>query len=362
MVPNGTTCSTCLTNCNVCNQANSLCSICTAGFYLYNNLCYSVCPSPLITSYDFLTCVTQEVYYQQFSKAAKIIPFPFTIAVVTLIIIGVILKCFHKEMHLQTVLCGLISVIEIGTWVIFLAFEYMYYSNYHALSFFNMVCGVVGVGCLVLIDLLHLRFYFKYISPDQEFAKWVRKNGCSNVSMLAVATTFNFKFYRFIHSKFLGREETSMTLSSPNRLVPFSMLSVVSIFFCSVPVFVGCALALYNSIAQDQEFFIALDTLSVTFIMIILILMDLKHSDDYFSDEHEARNLKKKAYQEEEIKFEEDLNNPLEDNISREQLMHLQEDEGDMALPPSATKFQSTFDKNAKQRKAEAANTQSLSV
>jgi hypothetical protein len=32
----------------------------------------------------------------------------------------------------------------------------------------------------------------------------------------------------------------------------------------------------------------------------------------------------------------------MEDNVSHEQLV-LQEDEGDMALPPSATKFKSTM-------------------
>jgi hypothetical protein len=35
----------------------------------------------------------------------------------------------------------------------------------------------------------------------------------------------------------------------------------------------------------------------------------------------------------------------MEDNVSHEQLMQIQEDEGDMALPPSATKFNSTFQK-----------------
>ena len=38
--------------------------------------------------------------------------------------------------------------------------------------------------------------------------------------------------------------------------------------------------------------------------MILLILMDLKHADDYFVDEHEAKNLKKKIYEEDEYNFE----------------------------------------------------------
>jgi len=75
-----------------------------------------------------------------------------------------------------------------------------------------------------------------------------------------------------------------MVLENINKLVPFSLLGVLALFFCSTPICVGCALALYNSVSTDQEFFIALDTLVVTGIMAILILMDLRHSDDYFYD------------------------------------------------------------------------------
>ena len=67
MAPNGTTCSICLSNCNICNQQTSICEVCSAGYYLYNNLCSNTCPDPLVVSYDFLTCVTKEVYAQQFS-------------------------------------------------------------------------------------------------------------------------------------------------------------------------------------------------------------------------------------------------------------------------------------------------------
>jgi hypothetical protein len=45
--------------------------------------------------------------------------------------------------------------------------------------------------------------------------------------------------------------------------------------------------------------------------------MDLYHPSDYFNDEFEAKNLKKKAYQEEEIKFEAGSQiSALEENVS----------------------------------------------
>ena len=81
--------------------------------------------------------------------------------------------------------------------------------------------------------------------------------------------------------------------------------------------------------------------------------MDLKHEDEYFNDEHEAKNLKKKVYEQDQIKFGMDMGNAMEENVSHEQLIEVQYDEGegDMALPPSATKFQATFAKTADKQK-----------
>lgn len=111
--------------------------------------------------------MTEAVYYEQFSKAAKIIPFPFTIAAVVLIIIGAILRCFYKDMHLQTVLCSLISLVELAAWIIFLAFELMYWQNYHQPSAMGFYCAIATLVLLFIVNCLHLRFYFLYIVPDE---------------------------------------------------------------------------------------------------------------------------------------------------------------------------------------------------
>ena len=93
--------------------------------------------------------------------------FPFTIATVALLIIGAILKCFHKEMHLQTVLCGVVSWVELMCWGLLLVFELIYWSNYHKTAFLGFVCSAVGVGMLLALNWVHLRFYYKYISGDE---------------------------------------------------------------------------------------------------------------------------------------------------------------------------------------------------
>lgn len=120
MIPNGTDCTPCLSQCSVCNLTNSLCSVCIAGIYLYKNLCVSECPAPTVISLNATACITETAYYEEYSKASKIIPFPFSIAAFVLALICVSLKCFRPVMHIQTTLCSLVSLIEFAAWIVFL--------------------------------------------------------------------------------------------------------------------------------------------------------------------------------------------------------------------------------------------------
>lgn len=103
---------------------------------------------------------------------------------------------------------------------------------------------------------------------------------------------------------------------------------MVSLFLSSTPIIVGTSFALYYSLGQDQEFFNALDTLLVTAIMMLLMLLDLRHPYNYFIDELETQNIKNKIYREESEQLErkEDDRAMMEDlekgsNISRENLL-----------------------------------------
>lgn len=66
--------------------------------------------------------MTETVYYQQYSQAAKIVPFPFTIAAAIGFILVCILKCTHPSMHFRTSVVALLALIELGSWAVFLAF------------------------------------------------------------------------------------------------------------------------------------------------------------------------------------------------------------------------------------------------
>ena len=131
-IPNGTMCTFCMDNCSVCNLGNSLCSVCVSGFYLYESRCVSECPNLLVVNLNATKCVTQEQFYEEYSKAAKIVYFPFSIAAGVLFAFGIIIKCYSKLTHLVTLACAVLSVAEIGSWA---AFSYVEFQGTDELPF-----------------------------------------------------------------------------------------------------------------------------------------------------------------------------------------------------------------------------------
>ena len=251
--PNGLECEYCTDNCAVCDLVlEGQCSLCVASMYQYSGLCYSVCPDDLMVNLNKTLCVTPAQYALEYSKASKKIYFPFTIAAVIFIIVGIILKCREHSMHLATFLIAILAWVELGSWALFAAIEVLFYLNQQFNSLKSIICVGAGFVCLILTNLVFLQFYYRYISVDPDFSKWVRKHACANGLFLTFGTTLCFKIHRMIYSRLMDREEFSMVLSSANKLIPISVLSVISIFVSAVPVCVGASLALYYSLTIDQ--------------------------------------------------------------------------------------------------------------
>ena len=184
--------------------------------------------------------------------------------------------------HLVTLSCAVLSIMEIGSWAAFTYVEFFAFVNFHFDALKSLGLMVAAIGVLVMIALIHAVFYCKYLKSDEMFLKWESKHFCTDKLFLVLSTILNFKIYRIVHSRLLERDQFSMRLISLNKLLPFSLLSIVSLVICSLPVTVGAGFALYFSISQDQEFFAALDCLTITSIMSILTLLDLRHESTYF--------------------------------------------------------------------------------
>ena len=174
---------------------------------------------------------------------------------------------------------------------------------------------------LFILGVIHLKLYYRYLVPDELFIKWENKHCCIDKVILCLATMINFKVYRILHSKLLDRDEFSINLMSVTKLIPFSIISICSLILCSLPIVTGSSLALYYSTSNNNEYFAALDCLTVSSIMFLLIILDLKHESTYFIREIESENIKRQMYEEDDIKlsFDGDSINPLnEKNYSKE--------------------------------------------
>ena len=184
--------------------------------------------------------------------------------------------------HLATLSCAVLSVMEIGSWAAFTYVELFAYMNFHLEALKSFALMIIAIGIIVMIAIVQAIFYCKYLKSDDMFLRWERNHWCTDKIFLGLSVLLNFKLYRIVHSRLLERDQFSMRLMSLNKLMPFSLLSIISLIICSLPVIVGAGLALYFSIDHDQEFFAALDCVTITSIMGILILLDLRHESTYF--------------------------------------------------------------------------------
>lgn len=73
----------------------------------------------MVVNVNSTQCITEKQYYEEYSKEAKIVYFPFSIASGVVLLIGIAIKCYTKQTHLVTLLCATISVAEIGGWAAF---------------------------------------------------------------------------------------------------------------------------------------------------------------------------------------------------------------------------------------------------
>ncbi len=90
--------------------------------------------------------------------------FPFSISTIVLIIIGIVIKVYSKVTHLVTLLVSLISITEIGSWAVFLFVESLSYLNYHVQAKNSLILVIVGIGLLMILGVVHVKFYCKYIT------------------------------------------------------------------------------------------------------------------------------------------------------------------------------------------------------
>jgi hypothetical protein len=82
------------------------------------------------------------------------------------VLIGVGIKCYSKETHLATFLCGVLAFLETGSWAEFLYVEYLAWNNYHEDALKGVALAIAALGILIVLAMIHVKFYCKYITTD----------------------------------------------------------------------------------------------------------------------------------------------------------------------------------------------------
>jgi hypothetical protein len=107
----------------------------------------------------------------------------------------------------------------------------------------------------------------------------------TNGIAITLSIFLSFKSSKSLVSKFFGFKFFKAKLSSLTQLMPFNLISLASVFFCSIPVLIGAMIALYEDENIDQLFISAVDCVLVTSLMIVAILWEGHKNERFFLDE-----------------------------------------------------------------------------
>lgn len=207
-------------------------------------------------------------------------------------------------------------------WALFLYIEIDVFVHGHSTGLYGMCCLSAALFFLIILNLVQVCLFNKYFPEDVEYEKWVKKQNhhCSTITLLSISACTNYKFFRISYSRLFEKSTFCLDLTSPNSLRPIDAITIAGTFLVTAPAIVGAALAMYFSIARDQEYWFAVDCLAVTSLGGLLSLIDLHHRKDYFTDDFEAHNVKNVYKLESEnqsevkVQFDEDehaeINNP----------------------------------------------------
>ena len=63
-------------------------------------------------------------------------------------------------------------------------------------------------------------------------------------------------------------------MTSLNQLIPFNIISLLSVFLTSIPILIGAFIVLYEYDSKDQLFISAIDCIIISGLMVVALLWE----------------------------------------------------------------------------------------
>ena len=249
----------CDSSCKECSGEATTCTAWDVGKFLFNNQCLSACPTGYKAS-------GTECVEETSSSSEGIIPFPFLI-ISGIMTVGVLVLKWIKKVRFLPATIALVCIVELVAWI------YLWYFLYD--KSYKMSTGIVAFGILgvILTNFIFIWVYFSQISKDRGFKRFKKKGRCCHWFILSLSVTIWHRFFRFSYSYFGGSRPLGGILTS--SIVSVRILSVLSIWLSSLPVFWAWVYNLFYTNSKEQAWWTDLEVAVLSIYSIILITFEL---------------------------------------------------------------------------------------
>ena len=284
----GQTCVACTTGCDVCTWTSSstssttqTCNKCTSGYKYLSGACYYVCPSGYSTSSDGLSCVSSgntntgdnaSSSSNSESSFTLYVP-PHFIASIFFIIVSIASVVINKLASVSGNIACLISYTCFTSYL-----HQIILSLMEEESFLYLGTGII-FGVNIFLNLFFWIPYQSKVSPDIGFKRWAEYHSCTKTWILSLSSILSFQSNRLFYSRIFGFELLYVPFKDFwNLFTPINLFSVISFMIVYVPIIGIDCYALCNIDKGNWLYIVVIESLTLSTIMIITILVIICYS------------------------------------------------------------------------------------
>ena len=237
------------------------------SMYLYSSKCLSTCPTGYVASGT--TCVLSTTS----SSSSQTILFPFLIAWAIVTFWVLIIKLSKKDTRFLPSVISLVCIVEFASW---LYLAYVFYSNSYTINLVIVVLGIVGT---FITNLIFIWIYWSSIKNDKGFKPYKNRKKWCHWWILTISTVYWHRFFRLSYSHIAGA--TSLGGILTNSLSSVRILSMISIWFSSLPIIMSCGYNILSASFGTQVFYSDVENIIISSYSVVLIAIEISKLSKY---------------------------------------------------------------------------------
>ena len=215
--------------------------------------------------------------------------FPCTITFILYLIVLIYSKCNYEKTQMVTSIAGGLALILWCSWIVLvftagmndLVLEESQKSTI-------MGVGLTGIVCSLILGLVFNCWIRKTFELDSGFDHWKERNNYNTYSyrVIVVFSSLTMPFFRMIYCRiFLRNNFSSFFLNGADLFLGSNWFTLAFMLFSILPLIFCCGYLIFLKQTFDQTLVYSIDTLILSLILILFLVIDMASKDASFFDE-----------------------------------------------------------------------------